>query len=125
MPRARGRRRDDSRDRPAQPAAQRTDRRTCGPQGRAGAGVLALAVELRTAPCPDFANSSGVRTGFTAIQSINRRGRQMAGLGSASDAVRRFSAGALALAIIVGAHGASRAQAPAGSTPPPVTFAAQ
>ena len=49
----------------------------------------------------------------------------MAGLGSASDAVRRFSAGALALAIIVGAHGASRAQAPAASTPPPVTFAAQ
>jgi hypothetical protein len=49
----------------------------------------------------------------------------MAGLGSASDAVRRFSAGALALAIIVGADGVSRAQAPATSTPPPVTFAAQ
>src|ERR1043166_382393 len=83
MPRTRGGRGDGSRDRPAGLATRRTDGGARRPQGRPGAGVLAMALELRA-----------------------------------------FLTGAVALAIILGADRAPRAQAPAGSSMP-VTFAVQ
>src|SRR5262249_50899034 len=49
-----------------------------------------------------------------------QREMHMRGLGSASEAVRRFSAGALAIAMIACAHSAVRAQAP--STAPQVVY---
>src|ERR1043166_701121 len=83
MPRTRGGRGDGSRDRPASLATGRTDAGARRPQGRPGAGVLAMALELRA-----------------------------------------FLTGAVALAVILGADRAPRAQAHAGSSMP-VTFAAQ